>query len=125
MYNMLGSQNVHHFPKNPPYLMDYHGHVITGDLRLIKNDKLRKLLTKGPNFREPQQINLNKYFEVIKISIDNCVESLYNKTNIPSQSFLNWRNHIVDKVKIKIESLKHLIKFNRPKQVLKQKEVLR
>ena len=30
-----------------------HGHTITGDKRIIKNQKLRKLFTKGPNFREP------------------------------------------------------------------------
>ena len=29
-----------------------HGHIITGDLRIIQNQKLRKLITKGPNFRE-------------------------------------------------------------------------
>ena len=25
--------------------------IITGDLRLVKNEKLKKLFTKGPNFR--------------------------------------------------------------------------
>ena len=29
-----------------------HGHIITGDLRLIENSKLRKLLTEDPKFRE-------------------------------------------------------------------------
>ena len=38
-----------------------HGHIITGDLRLIKKQKLRKLFTKGPNFREPQPLNYSRY----------------------------------------------------------------
>ena len=29
----------------------HHKHVITGDLRVVSNPKLRKLLTKGPNYR--------------------------------------------------------------------------
>ena len=27
-----------------------HGHVLTGDLRIIKNSNLRKFVSKGPNF---------------------------------------------------------------------------
>ena len=30
-------------------------HIIIGDLRIIKNNKLKKLLTKGPNYRESEQ----------------------------------------------------------------------
>ena len=33
------------------------GHVITGDLRIITNKKLRELVSKGPNFREQNNIN--------------------------------------------------------------------
>ena len=35
-----------------------HGRIITVDRPLIKNQKLRKLFTKGPNFREPQILKL-------------------------------------------------------------------
>ena len=35
----------------------YHEHIVSGDLRMIKNIKLRKLLTKGPNYREPCFLN--------------------------------------------------------------------
>ena len=31
-----------------------HGHIITGDLSLLKNEKIWKLFTNGSNFREPQ-----------------------------------------------------------------------
>ena len=33
-----------------------HGHIITGNLQIIQNNKLRKLLTKGPNYREAKAI---------------------------------------------------------------------
>ena len=42
-----------------------HGHIVTGDLRFIENRKLRKLMSKGPNFREPRFLNFNKCAEAI------------------------------------------------------------
>ena len=35
-------------------------YVLTGKLRIITNSKLRKLVTKGPTFREAMSINWNK-----------------------------------------------------------------
>ena len=34
------------------FINNDHGHILTGDLRIISNDKLRKLLFKGPKHRE-------------------------------------------------------------------------
>ena len=34
-----------------------HGHVITGDLRIISNRTLRRLLEKGPKYREQNIID--------------------------------------------------------------------
>ena len=46
----------------------HHGHVVTGDLRIIENSKLRKLFSKGPNYRENKTINY-KLFERNHFSI--------------------------------------------------------
>ena len=43
-----------------PFCDQDHGHIITGDLRIVENSKLRKLLTKGPNYREPKTVNYGK-----------------------------------------------------------------
>ena len=34
-----------------------HGHIITGDLRIVANQKLRTLIARGPNFREAKTIH--------------------------------------------------------------------
>ena len=44
--------------ENSPYIDSNHGHIVTGDLRFVENSVLRKLLCKGPNYREPRPINL-------------------------------------------------------------------
>ena len=36
-----------------------HKHIVTGDLSIISNNKLRKLFSKGPNYRENVTINYN------------------------------------------------------------------
>ena len=43
-----------------------HDHVVTGNLNIINNNKLRKLLSKGPNYREPKTLNYNKCFSSIE-----------------------------------------------------------
>ena len=37
-----------------------HGHVVTGDLRIVEDVKLRKLLSKGQNYSETLTISYNK-----------------------------------------------------------------
>ena len=38
--------------KNSIIMNQHHGHILTGDLQVIGNDKRRKLVSKGPNYRE-------------------------------------------------------------------------
>ena len=40
-----------------PILYQPLGHVVTGDLRIISDKKLRNLISKGPNFQEQNNIN--------------------------------------------------------------------
>ena len=43
--------------KESKFCYESHGHVITGDLRVIENAKLRELVAKGPKYREPNRVN--------------------------------------------------------------------
>ena len=49
--------NNHCACKQSNFLYQPLGHVITGDLRVIKNKKLRNLIAKGPNYREQNNID--------------------------------------------------------------------
>ena len=50
---------------NSSFLDPYHIHIVTGDLLIVENSKLRKLLGKGPNYREPPTINFDKCLQAI------------------------------------------------------------
>ena len=50
------------------------GHIVTGKLNFVENNKLRKLLSKGPNYREPRCLNFDKCIKTIEISLNNFME---------------------------------------------------
>ena len=40
--------------KNSQYIDKHHGHIMTGDVRIIHDNKLRQLFTEGRKYREPE-----------------------------------------------------------------------
>ena len=55
--------------RNPSFA-EPHSHVITGDLRVIENAKLRELVGKGPKYREPNRVNWKATETMFLKSID-------------------------------------------------------
>ena len=45
------------------------GHVVTGDLRIIKDAKLRELVNKGPSYREQNNIDWNLNARICKEAV--------------------------------------------------------
>ena len=43
--------------KESKFCYEPHGHVITGDLRVTENARLRELVAKGTKYREPNSVN--------------------------------------------------------------------
>ena len=56
--------------KESKFSYEPHGHVITGDLRVIENAKLRKIVAKGPKYREPNRVNWKATETMLFESID-------------------------------------------------------
>ena len=108
-----------------PFKDSHHQHILTGDLRIVDNNKLRKLFMKGPNFREPKPINFNNCYEVIVEAIDYCIEHMANRKKIEDTDLLPWKNMICRMVQNKIKSLKSKVKCPRIKPVLNDNEVKR
>ena len=57
----------------------HHGHIVTGDLRIVTNGKLRKLLTKGPKYREPKSLDFSKAKEHIMSGLKTCISEWSEK----------------------------------------------
>ena len=103
----------------------HHGHIVTGDLRIIENAKLRKLLTKGPNYRENKTINYSKCIREIDNSLNTCAANLANKYNLDISSFDNWISVVKHKITDKVRHLKSTITPQQTKPVLQDDNVIR
>ena len=74
----LSNLNVSEYLSNPQtcqckeskFCHEPHGHVITRDLRVIENARLKKLVAKGPKYREPNRVNWKATETMFLESID-------------------------------------------------------
>ena len=53
------------------FLYDPCGHIVTGDLSIVRNQKLKDVLRKGPKYREPVSFSWHQNFKII---MDACEE---------------------------------------------------
>ena len=68
---------------------------------MIKNNKLKKLLTKDPDYLEPQTINIPKALIEITTVLDTCSEAMTLKIK-----FTTLKEKVLAKVKERITELK-------------------
>ena len=62
---------------------------MTGDLRIIENNALRKLFVKGPKYREVRPINLENVKRCIVEGLHNCISSWCYKNGVHKSFFWN------------------------------------
>jgi hypothetical protein len=111
--------------QNSQFVDENHGHVITGDLRIISNPKLRQLLSKGPNYREPKTINWKKCREGIADGISICSDKMISShKNLSPENMTAWIAAVMEKVDAKITLLKQKINPQKTNPVLKQPDVI-
>ena len=96
------------------------GHIVTGDLSIIENRKLRNLVSKGLTFRECYKFKKKDVLSNIEKDLDTHIEKQSARKNILPQCFSLWKNDILCKVRSKLNVLK-IKQFKKPS--LMDKEV--
>ena len=87
--------------------MDNHfKHVITGDLSLIKDDKLRTLLSKGLNYRDQAPPSTDLAFKAAKKAINDYCSKMSERYKKPIEMFAEWKALILELVKRQLEICK-------------------
>ena len=102
----------------------HHKHIVSGDLRIITNPKLRKLFSKGPNYREPTTLNYRKCKQSIESALTSSIDNLATKYNLPKESFSAWKNKILELVDNRVRILKSRGTPGVTKPALKDEEVI-
>ena len=83
--------------------------VTSRDLRIARINKLKKLIIKGPKYREPSTICWDKAKLSILDEMNGNVEQLSNKLDINKLQFSEWKDAIlshIDKRKVNFEHQK-------------------
>ena len=62
------------FQQHKDFVDENHGHVLTGDVRIITNSKVRKLASNCPNFCESMSTNWNKCKREMDIGLGSSIE---------------------------------------------------
>ena len=100
-------------------------HVLTGDLDIIENCKLRNIILKGPKYREPEQIN----FWGIRDQIDDCltqyIEQISKAKKIADHRFLVWKTEVLKLIDKRIEDVSKRFQPREVSKVLEDPNVKR
>ena len=91
---------------NSPFTDPNHGHVVTGNLNVVNNHKLRGLLSKGPSYREANKIDWGKVFLCIKRGVVDCAKSWCQNQNMDVCVLTEWKSRLLMAVRSKIRVLK-------------------
>ena len=126
----LSNLNVSEYLSNPQtchckestFCYEPHGHVITGDLRVIENARLRELVAKGPKYREPNRVNWKATETMFLESIDLYEKDWSKREHMDLKYLSEWKDHLKEIVTDHISSFKG--HFKSPKcKVLDQPDV--
>ena len=84
-----------------------HGHVITGDLRIVRNRKLRRILEKGPKYREQNNIDLHLNKEILTKAVDDYAKNWSKREGCHVSALEEWSETVKLIISNRINSLQH------------------
>ena len=96
---------------------------MTGDLRIIKNNALRKRFIKGPKYRQVRPINLENAKRCVLEGLHNCISSWYYKNGVGKSFFLGWTNNVKIKIDERISLLTNKLYTNKHMDCLSSPDV--
>ena len=97
------------------------GHVLTGNLSIIKDRELRKLIEKGPSYREQNNINWNTNLKNFVCAIKRYKMEWARREKVDARVLSEWEATVTCIVKDRIDKVKnkHKVSFRQyRKQVL-------
>ena len=100
--------------EHSPFKNDRFGHVITGDLNIIRNQDLRDVCAFGTKFRENPMLNPIKLCNEMRLEIDKFTVKIANKFRLPRNAFKEWKIHFYNNFKSKLYSCNNSNTYRKP-----------
>ena len=95
------------------------GHVVTGNLKIIEDYRLRELIMKGPSYREQNNINWDLNMRLSRDAIVRFTRKWANELQVDGSVLRDWKNVVIECIRKRISLLKRKLLNKRKKQVLK------
>ena len=109
---------------NSSYCYEPAGHVMTGDLTIIWDAKLRSLVRKGPSYREQNYIDWNINERLCREAVAKYKHRWSTREGVDVSAFNEWECKLNECIRRKIASLRKKCINKRTKHVLKSRKHL-
>ena len=101
------------------------GHVVTGDLNIIKDAKLHNLIMKGPSYREQNCVNWNVTKKLCREAVARYKCTWPRRERIDIRALNEWECKVNECIRRRIASLKRKYINTRKKHLLNSGKHLR
>ena len=110
--------DYHQFHNNPSpcecntssHLYQPYGHVITGDLSIIHNSKLRDLIAKGPKYRQSCEVDWDKNLSLLCEAVDQYALQWAKREIVELSVLSSWKEIVKGQIEERIFKLKQNFK---------------
>ena len=114
----LSDLDYHQFHNNPSQyecntssnLYQPYGHVITSDLSIIPNSKLRDLTAKGPKYREPCKVDWDKNLSLLSEAVNQYALQWAKREIVELSVLSSWKEMVKGQIEERISKLKQNFK---------------
>ncbi|MCG8117960.1 MAG: hypothetical protein N0E45_21750 [Candidatus Thiodiazotropha endolucinida] len=79
------------------------GHVITGNLKIIPDKRIRNIVSKGPKYRFPSYIDFNKCQDEIAKALNNFGDRWCKREGVEYNALKEWKTNIFKIIGKRIE----------------------
>ena len=107
---------------NSEFKDQHYQHIITGDLRIVDNKKLRKLFSRGPKYRESKKLDFVSARSEILRGLDDCIDKYCDRQGMNVSVFNAWRGEVLKAIDERIEEVKPSLKVDHVTETLKDPE---
>ena len=110
-----------------PFKNSAFGHVITGDLNIIQDIKLRELCSFGTKFRENPLLDVNNIIKSVCKGFDNLKSRIARKFSVSAAGLRKWKDSFKNILKDRLLACSHRLSYKLPvlSDVQSKKELAR
>ena len=94
------------------------GHIITGNLKIISDSRIRSIISKGPKYRLPSQIDFNKCREEIAVALNEFCKRWCRREHVECNALNSWKISIFNIIEKRISFYSKNLNLLQPKPKL-------